>query len=345
MVLIFIEKIPVATLSDDDIHCPPVDLVMEDFLSHKTKGKSWLSPFFYTHYDGYRMCLEVTASGYGRGRDTHVSVFAHLVATEKLLKWPFRGAITVSLLNQLGDRHHVTHTITFSDGTPTDACTRVDSEMVSSSGWGIASFVAHSTLSHNKHNAAYLSKDRLHFRIEKFTTISSHVAIVRESTSYAASSIAEFTVTEFNRLKASGGGIWQSPPFSVPPGYKFRLLVTASERDDESVHITVGIRMTKGYFDDSLAFPFRGYFFIEVINWQQEHIKKTISVTDFNDNNRSVGGRVTKEELVDDFPGMSILQPGMYMDHMLSPVPVHYYTTDTQYCIRIRVLSAHATVF
>ena len=46
----------------------------------------------------------------------HIGVAAHLMAGENdnNLKWPFRG---ISILNQRGNHHHVTGTITFSDGT------------------------------------------------------------------------------------------------------------------------------------------------------------------------------------------------------------------------------------
>ena len=37
------------------------------------------------------------------------------------LKWPFRGDITIQLLNQLEDKEHHTWTIPYTDKTPDDA--------------------------------------------------------------------------------------------------------------------------------------------------------------------------------------------------------------------------------
>ena len=154
-----------ATFHDNSIiYCPPVDFIMEDFQEHKTKGDRWLSPFFYTHNRGYPMCLEVLANGCGPGQDTHVSVFVDLVATEAdhLMRWPFRGMITISLLSQQDDCH-ITNTVTFTDNAPDNVCARVTNAMVAKTGWGIGAFASHSDL------AVYLKDNKLHFRIEKFT--------------------------------------------------------------------------------------------------------------------------------------------------------------------------------
>ena len=111
------------------------------------------------------MCLSVYANGYDDGSNTHVGVAAHLMAGENdnSLKWPFRGAVTISLLNQRGNHHHVTDTITFSDATPDVYCARVVSGRVAERGWDNPTFIAHSDLAYNKHNnTEYLSNNILH---------------------------------------------------------------------------------------------------------------------------------------------------------------------------------------
>ena len=78
---------------------PPVDIVMDDFEKHKKSNDIWHSPPFYTHLGGYRMCLRVDANGWGTEKGTHVSVFVYLTRGEfdDLLKWPFRGDVTIQL--------------------------------------------------------------------------------------------------------------------------------------------------------------------------------------------------------------------------------------------------------
>ena len=50
------------------------------------------------------------ANGYADGEDTHVSVYIYLMRGDNNdnLKWPFKGTITVSLLNHLEDGQHLT---------------------------------------------------------------------------------------------------------------------------------------------------------------------------------------------------------------------------------------------
>ncbi len=51
------------------------------------------------------MRLRVDANGDGNGKGTHVSVYICLMRgdNDDNLKWPFKGTIEVSLLNQLED--------------------------------------------------------------------------------------------------------------------------------------------------------------------------------------------------------------------------------------------------
>ena len=57
------------------------------------------------------MCLQVYANGHCDGKDTHISVFTRLMCGEfdSQLKWPFRGVITIQLVNNLEDKKH--HTV------------------------------------------------------------------------------------------------------------------------------------------------------------------------------------------------------------------------------------------
>ena len=70
------------------------------------------------------MCLNVDANGYGDGKDTHVSVFTFLMRGEfdSHLKWPFRGTITIQLVNQLEDKEHHTCPYDYNDKTPDAQC-------------------------------------------------------------------------------------------------------------------------------------------------------------------------------------------------------------------------------
>ena len=131
----------------------PGELFLTNFEQRKRSDEEWYSPPFYSHPYGYKMCLRVHCNGKSSGKGSHVSVFVHLMRGEfdEQLKWPFRGSITVQLLNQERRRHggHCSKTVYFNDRSPTGAGSRVSDGhvgMASGSGLGFSQFVGHSDL-------------------------------------------------------------------------------------------------------------------------------------------------------------------------------------------------------
>ena len=152
------------------VFVPPPDMVMTvmtDFEKHKNEGDRWFSPPFYSHIGGYKMCLGVDANGWGPGKATHVSVFVHLMRGEydDQLKWPFRGGITIQLLNQSRDEGHWEKMVPFGDRVGDEHAGRVVGQE-KTPGWGFQQFIANSKL--NTENKQYLNNDCLKFRITNF---------------------------------------------------------------------------------------------------------------------------------------------------------------------------------
>ena len=145
----------------------PVTIKMASFDKLKKKDTKWYSCPFYTGMGGYKMCLRVVANGNAAG--THVSVFTYLMRGEfdSHLKWPFRGTVTIQLVNQLEDKEHCTGTITYTDTTPDRCAARVtDGEQSHSRGLGSPEFLPHSELGLIvANNRQYLKDDCLIFRI------------------------------------------------------------------------------------------------------------------------------------------------------------------------------------
>ena len=141
-----------------------VEFIMDDFEKMKKERVTWYSPPFYTHQQGYKMCLGVNASGLGEGRDTHLSVYAHMMGGEfdDHLKWPFRGCVTILLLDQAGNKEHFTHTFYFTDAVPTEASGRQRYGERSSRGRGPSKFIPLADL-----RPKYLKNDCLTFRVVK----------------------------------------------------------------------------------------------------------------------------------------------------------------------------------
>ena len=146
---------------------PSIEIVMTNFKSHKRVGDSWYSPPIYSHIGGYKMCFRVDANGYGRGEGTHVSLFCCLNRGEydDQLKWPFRGVITIQLLNQSRDEGHWEETVPFDDRAGDGVAGRVVGRERATGVRG-CDFIAHTQL--NTENTDYLKNDCLKFRISKF---------------------------------------------------------------------------------------------------------------------------------------------------------------------------------
>ena len=149
-----------------DTPIPPITLVMRGFISWKMRGLTWSSPSFYSHIGGYQMCLSVDANGAGSGADTHVTVSVYLMRGEydDNLVWPFRGDITLHLVNRKVDEGHVEWTANFKEGDPDDIAGRVTEGEEAPRGWAWDQFISHSALGYGR-NTEFFDKDALEFRV------------------------------------------------------------------------------------------------------------------------------------------------------------------------------------
>ena len=84
----------------------------------KTGGQVWIeSDPFYTGECGYKFKMRLYPNGYGKGENTHLSLFLAIIVGEydAILQWPFPKKVTLTLIDQqanLGDRQTVSHTLT-----------------------------------------------------------------------------------------------------------------------------------------------------------------------------------------------------------------------------------------
>ncbi len=148
----------------------PVELLLTDFKQLKFYSDEWYSPPFYSHPKGYKLCLNVYANGWGGGKGTHISVFVYLMRGEfdEGLKWPFRGDVTLQLLNQLEDAVHHSWVVDFPSSVNVTITGRVTSGVRAASGRGNARFISHSQLGLNSsNNCQYLKNDCLCLKIAK----------------------------------------------------------------------------------------------------------------------------------------------------------------------------------
>ena len=153
----------------------PWIIKMMGFHDKKKDDEQWFSDPVYSHFGGYKMCLNVDANGCGDGRGTHVSLFFCLMRgdNDANLKWPFKGTIKVSLLNQLEDgQHHTKDLLSLHSEIPERYRERVTGRERAASGWGLPKFISLRDLNCcGKKNCQYLKDSALFFRVDCFKPI------------------------------------------------------------------------------------------------------------------------------------------------------------------------------
>ena len=118
------------------------------------------------------MCIKVTANGQGDGAGTHVNIAVYLMRGEydSRLVWPFRGDITIQLVNHKSYVFHHEETVPFNDGAAASSgrvSDRVTSGERAEYGWGYDQFISHTTVESSTKSRRYIVNDCLTFRITK----------------------------------------------------------------------------------------------------------------------------------------------------------------------------------
>ena len=131
-----------------------------------------MSPGFYSSPGGYKMSLHIYPNGNGTGKGTHISCFVCLMPGEydDILEWPFRGEITVELLNQLQDSNHQRNVLKLDGFTSQNFCKRVVGKEYGQ-GYGFPTFIPQSELfCESSQMCQYFKDDTLYFRVSVMVT-------------------------------------------------------------------------------------------------------------------------------------------------------------------------------
>ncbi len=280
---------------------------MSAFSLHKKIKEHWFSPSFYSHAEGYNMCLKLRPSGQEEGEGTHLSAYIHIMSGDydHRLSWPFNGIIKLQLLNQRADSYHIDTSIVIDESSDILACGRVmgglktESGIAASSGEGIAKLISHDSLGYNPTTETeYLKDDAVFIRIKEVVINERMSPTSFTSTASSKNSripIAEFKLPNYSKLRKKNEK-WKSEPFyTIPPneGYKFLMAVHTNGKDkfvDKSISIYT--HLLKGENDDKLSFPFRDVITVQLVNQLEDkrHIEADMV---YSDTKSSLGARVT----------------------------------------------------
>ena len=153
----------------DKVHVPmlkqgtSITFKLANFTSKKDEGAVFYSPSFYSSPGGYHLVIRVDANGDGDGKGTNVSIFCVVKKGQydDELKWPFKGKVIYTVLNQLHDEKHHTTESDFKDLEPDNP-----HMMPGGVGRGKPEFIPHSMLARDPENGTqYLKDDTLYFKV------------------------------------------------------------------------------------------------------------------------------------------------------------------------------------
>ena len=114
------------------------------------------------------MKLQMYPNGTGEGENTYVSLYCFLIPgkNDDHLKWPFKGTVYITLLNQMDDSEHFSKELVWSPSNvvPDEVAKKPDA-IAKNKGWGFEKFFLISEVEDFTTTKQYLMNDTLVFKI------------------------------------------------------------------------------------------------------------------------------------------------------------------------------------
>ncbi len=226
------------------------------YASKKEKNETFYSTPFYTHPGGYKLCINVDASGNGEGAGTHV--------------------------NQLADDSHYHRVDMFTDTT----------DMQVGSSRSCIQFFPHSSLCPDPAtNTQYLLDDALYFRVSvKVDNYKPWLVCTDEINMDSIKTINNnktlkdgeqfvIKVTGYSARKDAKLSFYSNAHYTSPGGYNMciRIYPNGSGRGT-GTYVSVYAKLLEGSYDASLSWPFVGTVTITLLNQlsDENHYTKTL---------------------------------------------------------------------
>ncbi|XP_031719139.1 TNF receptor-associated factor 5 [Anarrhichthys ocellatus] len=143
---------------------------IEDFKSRREAEVNGQQPClssvpFHTGTCGYKMASRVYLNGDGEGRETHLSLYVVLMPGDfdALLPWPFKQAVSLSVLDQSGAANH--RSLSFRPDPTSKSFQRPAAESASNVAVGFSCFLPLNKLE-TPQNAAFVKDDTLFVKVK-----------------------------------------------------------------------------------------------------------------------------------------------------------------------------------
>ena len=311
---------------------PPLEFTITDFMKKKECNAEWISPVFYSHPDGYKLCLVVYPNGTSVGKGTHVSIYVGFLNEIHVSKENWHAVdfdIYIHVLNWRKDEGHHEESLSY-----IGIGYRTSREGIKLSSRR-SSFIPHASLSYNTTtNTEYLQNECVRLRVSKVILYST--ALLNKTPSWqnpqnGYQSLHEFTLTDLSKRKQFNNCYCSAPFYTHHHGYKLCLVVYSNgDGSGKDMHVSVFLSLMAGEYDDQLVWPFASNFDIELLNWRNNamHCKQILQ---FGDNNQP--HKVPKEDIYGLTWGYSQFIPHSSLAYD-STSNVEYLQED---CLRFRV--------
>lgn len=156
------------TICESNVLICPVILKMTQFTRKKQDEAEWFSASFFSQNQGYKMCLNVDANGYGDSRGTHMSIWLCLLKGpyDDELTWPLRERFEIQVLNQVNDKWHYALVVIYGDEIPVAYAGRITGNNRDNV-VGEASFIPHQELCNSTSRCQFVKDDCVYFKVTK----------------------------------------------------------------------------------------------------------------------------------------------------------------------------------
>ena len=257
---------------------PLLEFTLTKFSKRKQSDNEYYSPAFYTHEQGYKICIQVRVNGFGSGKGSHISVFIKHMKGEHddQLHWPFQGDVLLEILNWREDNGHYKKRIECIDVHQLYT-NRVTETNMANCGWGEHKYIPHTSLIHDPTtNTEYVQDDCLRLRVSAVNVYSGPLVLKTpawQDSSATTKPLLEFTLTELTKRKELGyESLFSNSFYSHTQGYRLAVCV-----DLNVGGIIIRAILLNGNHDEKLEWPAKFNFTIELLNWRenQEHRKAT----------------------------------------------------------------------
>ncbi len=252
-----LQSVAIPTLS----HGESIVFKITDYSLKKRNNEVFTCDPFYTHTNGYKMCLKVFLNGTESGAGTHVSVATCLLQGpfDKYLKWPFTWTIMVEALNQFHDTGNMFHDFKHNVDQSGGQCFEEQ-------------FLSHKCISQYP---TILNNDTMYFRVK--ITNQDYLPwlecgkqinrkLAKDCYRYANKEPLVLKVQNYQMLRESNKK-YKYSFWSAPSGYNMRIIVFCNGYGNgKGSHVSVAFELCEGPYDKMLPWPFQGTVKIILLN-------------------------------------------------------------------------------